>query len=121
VADAATSVAGAVLAEVTRSILERVKRGEKLSTEELMILLLDLNYRQIIELRKEMLELYRQLNGRIDRLDKKMESMRSELDAKIEGVRRELNSKIEAVRREINQRLDAIYQLLLKMIEQRKE
>ncbi|NPA04579.1 MAG: hypothetical protein GXO09_00585 [Crenarchaeota archaeon] len=136
---AAGSVAGAVLAELTRSILEKVRKGEKLSTEEIIVLLLDLNYRQVSDLQKQVLELYRQLDAKIEgvrrelsdritALDRKVDGMRGEmfdlyrqLDRKIEATRsqveetrRELLVKVDEFRREVNQRLDAVYQLLVR-------
>lgn len=110
--EVAGAALGAVLAEITREILEKVKRGEKLTTEELLVLLPDLNYRH----RREMLELYQQLSSRMARLEDKIEDLRKEMLQLYQRLDRE----VEEVRRETSQRLDTLYQLLLKMVAQRK-
>ena len=114
--EVAGAALGAVLAEITREILEKVKRGEKLTTEELLVLLLDLNYRQTLEFRREVLELYQQLSSRMARLEDKIEDLRKEM---LQLYQR-LDRKVEEVRRETSQRLDTLYQLLSKMVAQRK-
>lgn len=126
-ADVASGVVGAVLGEVARAVLEKLKRGEKLSIEELVVLMLDLDYRQAIESRKEMLELFRQLDQKIEvlrrelleargGLDEKIEATRKELLGKIEAVRKGLHSKIENVHRDLNAGIEDVRQELLEKI-----
>lgn len=101
VSGAASSIAGAVLAEATRAILEKIKRGEKLSPEELLLLWIDL------------------VHSRLDSLDEKVERVRRELlaalDQRVGELRREVvdvRREVLELRRELGSRIDRLYELL---------
>ena len=126
--EVASSVLGAVAGEVAKAILEKIKRGEKISAEELAVLLIDADVRRQEEFRREVYEMVKGLQARIDRLDEKVENLRKELERKIENVRREmlelhkhLDQKIENVRKDVlalHRRIDDMYKLLVRIAEQ---
>ena len=122
------SILSEILLEVSKSILERVKKGKKLSVEEVMLLYLDLMYREVKDFRREVYELLGKLekrieesnkglsaridetNKRITDLDKRLSARIDETNARITELDKRLTARID----ETNKRIDLIYQYLIK-------
>ncbi len=100
----ASDIIAAVLAEASRAILEKVKSGKKLAPEEITILMIDLVYGELRDLRREVREGYVAINRRIDELNKRVD----ELNKRMDEVYRELGRRID----EVNRRIDEIYRVL---------
>ena len=79
------AVLSTVLSQVSKRILEKIEKGKKLSTEDLMLLYLDLVHKEMRGIREEI----RETNRRIDK------------------VQETLLAKIE----ETNKRIDELYKL----------
>jgi hypothetical protein len=69
---AGEAVQGAILEQVSKGILEKLERGKKLSTEDIL-LYLDTTFREIRELGRE-------LRGGIWRLDSRMDEAARRID-----------------------------------------
>ncbi|NOZ88359.1 MAG: hypothetical protein GXO15_00350 [Crenarchaeota archaeon] len=85
----ADSVFDAVVSHAARRILEKLEKGKKLTVEDLLLLHLDLQYRELRELR-----------GGLD-------SLRRELLERLEALRREVTLRME----ELGRRVDRLYEL----------
>jgi hypothetical protein len=69
------AVLSSVLSQVSRKILERLKKGKKLGTEDILLLYLDMTYKSIRDTREELREA--------------IGSARRELEEEIRGLTRE--------------------------------
>ncbi len=61
--------------------------------------------------------LQNQINEGFNRLDRKIEDVRTDLNQKIDGVHNELTQKIDGVRTELNQKIDDVHNELTQKIE----
>ncbi len=86
------TVLSAVLGQVSKRILEKLEKGKKLSTEDILLLYMDMNYTELREIKEEL----RETNKRIDETNKRIDSINQELPKKIE---------------ETNRRIDRLYEL----------
>ena len=96
-----------ILVEVSKTILEKVKEGKKLSVEEIMLLYLDMMYRRIDELDKR-------ITSGIDELDKRLTTRIDETNRRIGELNERLTARID----EINKRIDLIHLELSKKIDE---
>lgn len=86
----AEAVLGTILEQVSRKILEKLEKGKKLTTEDILLLYLDMTYKSIMDFKSELKE--------------DIKVVRDELKRDIENVRAEL--------REISKRIDKLYEML---------
>ena len=104
------AVLSTVLSQVSRKILEKLERGKKLTTEDILLLYLDLLHREIRETRRELREEIRETNRRIDQLGRRVDELARRIDEtnkRIDRVQEVLTAKIE----EVNRRVDKLYEL----------
>jgi len=126
------AVLGSILSQVSKRILEKLEKRQKLSTEDILLLYLDLTHKEIRELREEIRETRRELreeiretrrelreeiektnrridetNKRIDETNKRIDRVQETLSARIDSVQKTLLAKIE----ETNKRIDELYKL----------
>jgi len=87
------AVLSTVLAQVSKRILEKLEKGKRLSTEDILLLYMDTTYTELGDIKEEL----REINKRIDETNKRIDSMRHELPRKIDGT---------------NKRIDKLYELL---------
>ena len=83
-----------VVAEASKAIPEKLKKGKKLTVEEILLLYLDLLYTQIGGLCEEI----REVKKRIDETNKRIDSIQLELSEKID----ETNRKIDTIHLELS-------------------
>ena len=85
--------------QVTKKILEKIERGERLSTENILLLCLDIRYRELREVGNEVKELRRELATAI-----------AETNRRIDSIHLELSKKMD----EANKRIGKLYEVLLR-------
>ncbi|MCG2892639.1 MAG: syntaxin domain-containing protein [Vulcanisaeta sp.] len=117
------SVAGAVIERALDAVLRKVSEGKKLSTEDLVVLMLGL----FREIRKEVVDLRNDVNRRIDALyelvGKNYEALNrriEETNKRIDELGRAVGELREDVNRRIdetNKRIDTLYELMGKIYE----
>ena len=88
--------AARLLAEAARALVEKLRRGERLSVEELMLLYLDLTFSEVRESRREVEE----VRAVVERLSSTIESLLRELEAVRRSVER------------LEGRVDRLYEVL---------
>ncbi|KUO81374.1 MAG: hypothetical protein AT714_05370 [Vulcanisaeta sp. OSP_8] len=117
------SVVASVVDKALEAVLRKVGEGKKLSTEDLVVLMLGL----FQEIRKDVTETnkridalyeltsknYEALNKRIDEVNKRIDAMNNELIRKID----ETNKRIDAINDSLSKRIDALYELMGKNYE----
>ncbi len=108
------AVLSTVLSQVSKKILEKLEKGKKLSTEDLMLLYLDLTHKEIRETRRELKEEIRETNRRIDRVQETLLAKIEETNKRIDKVQETLLAKIE----ETNKRIDELYKLYAELRKQ---
>ena len=82
----------ALMEQVSRRILEKLEKGKKLSTEDILLLYLDLAHRDVVETRRELREEIRMLASRIDEANRRIDQVNARIDAvhgRLEEQRRE--------------------------------
>ncbi len=111
----ADSLLDAVVSQAARKILEKLEKGKKLTVEDLLLLHLDLQYRELRELRGELGELRRELaaeirgvRGEITQVRREVGEARSETAERLDSLRRELLERLEALRRELTLRMEEL-------------
>ena len=121
------SIATSVIDKALEAVLRKVGEGKKLSTEDLVVLMLGLfreirndiaNTNKRIDTLYEMMSRnYEVLNSRInevnDSLIKKIDEMNNRLVEKID----ETNKRIDAINDSLSKRIDNLYDLLGKIYE----
>ena len=90
------SVAGAVIDKALEAVLRKVGEGKRLSTEDLVVLMLGL----FREIRKDVVETNKRIDALYELMGRNYEALRNE----IAEVRREIT--------ETNKRIDALYELV---------
>ena len=113
-----------VLSQVSRRILEKLEKGKKLSTEDILLLYLDLMHREMRELREELRETNRRIDevrgtllAKIEETNRRIDSVQEMMLAKIE----ETNKRIDETNKRIdesNRRIDRVQEVLLAKIEE---
>ncbi len=105
------AVLGSILSQVSKRILEKLEKRQKLSTEDILLLYLDLTHKEIRETRRELKEeireTRRELREEIDETNKRIDKVQETLSARIDSVQKTLLAKIE----ETNKRIDELYKL----------
>ncbi len=108
------AVLSTVLSQVSKKILEKLEKGKRLSTEDLLLLYLDLMHKEMREIREEI----RETNRRIDETNKRIDKVQEVLSARIDKVRESLSVRIDHVQEtllakieEVNKRIDELYKL----------
>ena len=104
------AVLSTVLSQVSKKIIEKIEKGKRLSTEDLMLLYLDLVHKEMREIREEIKE----TNRRIDRVQETLLAKIDETSKRIDKVQETLLAKIE----ETNRRIDKVQETLLAKIEE---
>jgi len=100
-----------VLEQVSKRILDKLEKGKKLTTEDILLLYLDMTHRETHELRRELREMERSLRDEIRRLEERIDGLSKRLDAtnrRIDTLYQDLIAKIE----DTNRRIDRLYELL---------
>jgi uncharacterized coiled-coil DUF342 family protein len=105
---AGEAVLGTILEQVSKRILEKLERGKKLTTEDILLLYLDLTYRRIEGLEERLAEEVRSLRGEVG---ENLRILREEFKREIESLKSEIK-KLEARLDETNRRIDRLYELL---------
>jgi len=96
---------GAALDQVTKKILEEIEKGEKLSTEDILLLYLDMQYRELRGVRNEVKELRRELWE----TQRELAAAIAETSRRIDSIHLELSKKMD----ETNKRIDKLYEVPL--------
>jgi len=120
--DAATSLA---IEAAVKHVVEKIKRGKRLTAEDILILQLgsiseDVRAMRIEmterekALREEIIQMRREVYARFDATDAKF-------DAKIEELRKEMNARFDALHAEINRKFDELYRLLITALTQKRQ
>ena len=131
------SVTSAVIEKALDAVLRKVSEGKKLSTEDLVVLMLGL-FREIrneiAEVRKEITETnkridalydlvgknYEALSMRIEETSKRIDAINDSLNKRIDEVNRridEVSKAVSEMRESINRRIDTLYELMGKIYE----
>jgi len=100
-----------ILAQVSKRILEKLEKGKKLSTEDILLLYMDMTYTKLREIKEEL----REVNKRIDETNKRIDTIYRELSRRIDETREQLASQIRETNKRIdetNRRIDRLYELL---------
>ncbi len=97
------TVLSTVLEEVSRRILEKLEKGKKPSTEDILLLYLDMTHKEIREMRRdfreELREVRRELRDRVDMLAGRIDELNKRID--------DIGKRID----ETNKRIDELYKL----------
>lgn len=124
------SAVASVVNKALEAVLKKVGEGKRLSTEDLVVLMLGLFRdmgseiaevrreiadvrREVADVRKEVADLRNDTNRRIDEINKRIDSLNDSLSKRIDEIRDALSGRID----ETNSRIDALYSLLGKMYE----
>ena len=116
------TLASAVLAQASKRILEKLEKGKKLSTEDILLLYMDMTHAELKELREEIREVKKEIgeeirevrrgldgvNRRIDDVNKRIDSVIdkiNEVGKRVDDVDKRLNVISEQVR-ELGERID---------------
>lgn len=99
---------GAVVSQLSRRILEKLERGKKLSTEDLLLLYLDLQYRELSELNKKLDNVYRELLARIDGAEGSLRGEIRETAASLEACMARLETRLDETSKRIDKVLEAL-------------
>ena len=102
------SILSEILLEASKTLLEKIRKGKKLSVEEIMLLYLDLMYREIRDFKREVYELYSKIEGKISEIDKRLD----ETNKRIDNLNKTLTTRID----ETNKRIDSLYSISSKTI-----
>ncbi len=88
------AVLGTILSQVSKRILEKLEKGKRLSTEDILLLYLDMTYRRIESLEERLTEEIRSLRGEVRDTNTRIDELAKRID-------------------ETNKRIDKLYELLL--------
>jgi len=145
--DVAASLA---IETAVKHVAEKIKRGKRLTAEDILILQLGTITGELRAIRVEAAEREKavreeivqlrgevsQLRGEVSQLrsdvytkidefrketDAKIDNVYARLDAKIDELRKEMNAKFDALYAEINRRFDELYRLLATTLTQKQE
>jgi len=138
--DVAASLA---IETAVKHVAEKIKRGKRLTAEDILILQLgtitgELRAirveaaerekavrEEIVQLRGEVSQLRGDVYTKIDEFrketDAKIDNVYARLDAKIEELRKEMNARFDALYAEISRRFDELYRLLTTTLAQKRE
>jgi|MonGeyMetagenome_1017769.scaffolds.fasta_scaffold381072_2 methyl-accepting chemotaxis protein len=126
----AESVAASVIDKALEAVLRKVGEGRKLTTEDLVVLMLGL----FQEIRKDITETnkridalydlvgknYEALNRRIEETNKRIDAINDSLSKRIDELVKDMNEMRESINKRIdetNKRIDSLYDLLGKIYE----
>jgi len=108
-----------------KHVMEKIKRGKKLTTEDILILYLGSISEDVRAMRAEATEREKALREEIAQLRREMyarfDATDAKFDAKIEELRKEMNAKIDALYAEINRKFDELYRLLITALTQKRQ
>jgi len=131
------SIAASVIDKALEAVLRKVSEGKKLSTEDLVVLMLGLFRevrKEVVDVRNEIAETNKRINAINDTLIKRIEETNKRIDALYDLVGRNyeaLRNEIAEVRKEVadlrndvnrridetNKRIDTLYELMGKIYE----
>jgi len=120
--DVATSVA---IEAAVKHVVEKIKRGKRLTAEDILILQLGTISAELRAmraeaterektLREEIIQMRREVYARFDATDAKF-------DAKIEELRKEMNARFDALYAEMSRKFDELYRLLTTTLAQKRQ
>lgn len=119
------TILSTILSQVSKRIIEKVERGKRLSTEDLLILYLDVLYSQMRDMREENAELIRiiearmtGMESRIASLEKSVASIVASLEALKKSVER-LEDDVRSVRGVLEELREAMAELRAALVERR--
>ena len=99
------SVVASVVDKALEAVLRKVGEGKKLSTEDLVVLMLGL----FQEIRKDVTETNKRIDALYDLVGKNYEVLSRKID--------ETNKRIDAINDSLSKRIDALYELMGKNYE----
>lgn len=101
------------------SVLNKLKEGKKLSTEDIFLAYLATITRELEEMRKEiagtnqrMLEIQNELDKRIDETNRRIDEVNKRIDELSKRID-DVEKRIDAVAQSLGQRIDGLYAVLL--------
>jgi len=120
--DAATSLA---IEAAVKHVVEKIKRGKRLTAEDILILQLGTISEDVRAMRIEMTEREKALREEIIQMRREVytrfDATDAKFDAKIDELRKEMNAKFDALHAEINRRFDELYPLLITALTQKRQ
>lgn len=107
-----SALAQEALKVAVESVLNKLKEGKRLSTEDIFLVYLATITRELEEMRKEiaetnqrMLDIQNELSRRIDETNRRIDEVNKRID--------EVEKRIDAVAQSLGQRIDGLYAVLL--------
>ena len=110
-----------LLSQISQTIVKKLEKGKKLSTEEILLLYLDLLHNELREMRRELGERANVLDRRVDETNKRIDHIRLELSNKIDEVNKRIddnNKRIDNIYMELSKRLNTIHLELSRKIDE---
>ena len=107
-----SALAQEALKVAVESIVNKIKEGKRLSTEDVFLLYLATMTKELDDMRREIDDVRKEIDnvrGEIAETNKRMLEMQNELSKRIDAVMLSLSQRID----ETNKRIDGLYALLL--------
>jgi uncharacterized coiled-coil DUF342 family protein len=111
------AVLSSVLSQVSKKILEKLEKGKKLSTEDILLLYLDMTHKEIRDLREEIRETRNELRDEIKRVEARLWSEIKDTNRRIDDLNKTMSQRIDQLHanllgkiEEVNKRINKIYE-----------
>jgi len=118
-------IATVAIEAAVKRVLEKIKQGKKLTTEDILILYLGSISEDMRAMRAEAAEREKALREEIVQLRKeiyaKFDATDAKIDAKIDELRKEINARFDALYAEISRKFDELHRLLITALTQKRQ
>jgi len=121
-------IATVAIETAVKHVIEKIKQGKKLTTEDILILYLGSISEDVRAMRAEAAKRERALREEIAQLRGEVSQLRGDVYTKIDEFRKEVNIKFDEVNKrldtivtEFGKRFDELYKLLITALTQKRE